>query len=501
MADAPLMIGVSGLRGVAGESLTVDVATRFAAAFGGWLVERGHPAPRVVIGSDGRLGHEVYLEAASHGLEAVGCEVTSLGVAMTPTIGVMADRLDAQGAMVVTASHNPQQWNGLKCLVRSKAGTGVVSACAPSAQDAQQIIARFHAAGDDAQAIEGATKAGNGPSKSEADRAEDSSGGEAHVALVLQSLASCAEIDAIKNARFPVVLDSVCGSGCVPGRMLLDAFGCETRHIHGEQTGVFPHTPEPLRENLTDLCDAVRASGAAVGFAQDPDADRLAIVDEHGNYIGEEYTLVLTAMALLAGNDVPKSGGQGSGGQAVVCTNLSTSRMIDDVAQRYGARVVRTAVGEANVVEAMKREAGKEVGGAANIVFGGEGNGGVIWPRVTYVRDSLGAMALTLALMARTGKTISELVAAIPAYAIEKRKTALASKADAQPACDAVAHHWAASRVDRQDGVRVDLDDERAWLHVRASNTEPIMRLIAEAPTASKAAAILDEAQRVIAAS
>jgi phosphomannomutase len=501
MADAPLMIGVSGLRGVAGESLTAGVAARFAAAFGSWLVERGSHGLRVVIGSDGRVGHEVFLGAAIRGLEAAGCEVTSLGVAMTPTIGVMADRLDAQGAMIVTASHNPQEWNGLKCLVRSEGGAGVVSACAPSADDAKQIIDRFHEMGDDSAGLGAGAK---GSASHDAAGGGAASGGQAHVELVQQSLDLVAEAEGIGAARFPVVLDSVCGSGCVPGRALLDAFGCDTRHIHGEQTGVFPHTPEPLRENLTDLCEAVRASGASVGFAQDPDADRLAIVDENGAYIGEEYTLVLTAMALL-GSDRE----QESRGQAVVCTNLSTSRMIDDVAQRFGARVVRTAVGEANVVEAMKREAAA----GTSIVFGGEGNGGVIWPRVTYVRDSLSAMALLLGLMAKTGNTVSQLVASIPHYAIEKRKAPIASKADADPACEAVARHWssvgssggasggASGRIDRQDGVRVDLDDERAWLHVRASNTEPIMRLIAEAPTASAAAAILDEAERVIAGS
>jgi phosphomannomutase len=234
-----------------------------------------------------------------------------------------------------------------------------------------------------------------------------------------------------------------------------------------------------------------------VGFAQDPDADRLAIVDENGRYIGEEYTLVLAAVALLQARreasvtDLVPSGG-------VIAVNLSTSRMIDDVARVFHARVVRTPVGEANVVEAMKREAAA----GQNVVVGGEGNGGVIWPRVTYVRDSLSAMALVLALMARTGRKLSELVADIPAYAIDKRKVDLARKEDARAAVDRIASHYrsAETTVDLQDGVRVDWPARRAWLHVRASNTEPVMRLIAEAPTAEGAATILGDAARLISA-
>jgi len=480
MSQAPLMIGISGLRGISGESLTPEVAFRFAKAFGLWLRTRDQHSQCVVIGADGRTGHEVYLRAAISGLSAAGHDVVSPGVAMTPSIGVLADQVDAGGAMIVTASHNPQQWNGLKCLVRQGRGVGVVSACAPSAKDAQEIIALFHENSDPMEGVSGI---------------EVDCGEEAHIKLVRQSLARNLGAD-ITEAHYRVALDSVCSSGCKPGRALLDSFGCELIHIHGRQTGVFPHAPEPLRENLTDLCDAVREHGAAIGFAQDPDADRLAIVDENGEYIGEEYTLVLTAMALLGAH-----GTQGDSGQPVLCTNLSTSRMIDDVAARYGARVVRTAVGEANVVQVMKRESAA----GANVILGGEGNGGVIWQQVTYVRDSLSSMALTLSLMARTGKTVSQLVGDIPSYAIEKRKTPIASKADADPACEAVARHWSSggssSRIDRQDGVRVDLDEERAWLHVRASNTEPIMRLIGEAPTASATAVLLDEAERVIARS
>jgi phosphomannomutase len=280
----------------------------------------------------------------------------------------------------------------------------------------------------------------------------------------------------------------VCGPRCSSIGNSAAAFTPSENH----SDGIFTHTPEPTRENLTGLCKLVKKKKAAVGFAQDPDADRLAIVDERGHYIGEEYTLVLAAEALLGGAKRRKAKGKGD---LVLVTNLSTSRMLDDVAEKYGARVVRTAVGEANVVEAMKRE--KAAGN--RVVLGGEGNGGVIWPEVTYVRDSLSSMALVLSLMARTGKKVSELVAEMPAYSIEKRKVEIPRREHARPAVEKLAAEYAAQKLDLQDGVRVDWLEKRAWLHVRASNTEPIMRLIAEAPTAAEATAILEDAADVIA--
>ena len=274
--------------------------------------------------------------------------------------------------------------------------------------------------------------------------------------------------------------------------------------LHGDGSGIFPHTPEPTKENLSGaggLCDAVPGLKADVGFAQDPDADRLAVVDERGEYIGEEYTLVLCAMALMEArmgkDDAP------SEGKPVFVVNLSTSRMIDDVANHYGCEVVRTAVGEANVVEAMKslKASGRDV------VLGGEGNGGVIWSEVTYVRDSLSGMALVLSLMARTCKTVSQLVEMINGlgptdevkangYTIIKKKSALAKKSDADPVVEHLRGIYDAQgdcRVDLQDGIRIDWDAKGVWAHVRASNTEPIMRVIVEAPSSEEAEAVAAE--------
>lgn len=329
--------------------------------------------------------------------------------------------------------------------------------------------------------------------------------------------------------KWRVILDSVNASGGPGAESLIRSFHAEAIQLHGDSSGIFPHNPEPTAENLSGkggLCDAVPGLRADVGFAQDPDGDRLAIVDETGRYIGEEYTLVLAAISLLealgspvlrtgssesaqslgtgTSSERPSEQGQGPSSESLatttplICVNLSTSRMIDDVAARYGARVVRTPVGEANVVEAMKRLRRE----GHHVLLGGEGNGGVIWPKVTYVRDSLSAMALTLSLMARTGKTISQLVAGIPSYAILKRKQPLARKELAAPTVEKLAAHYRtkgpAVRVDTQDGVRIDFDDTRAWVHVRASNTEPILRLIAEAPSVGIAEAVLEEVQRLV---
>ncbi len=482
MSEAPLMVGVSGLRGIVGKSLTPEVATRFAAAFGGWLGDRATPGhrPKVVIGRDGRAGGQAIHDAAIAGLMNAGCLVVDLGVAMTPTVGVMTDREDATGGMVVTASHNPQEWNGLKCLVRE--GDDTVAACAPNATSAAEIIARFRGPEIPPR--------GGGSVTRESDPAAT------HIARVWEQVETLIGPPIAAGIRARVAIDSVNASGAPGAAELLRLLGCmDTVHIGNADSGMFPHPPEPLRENLGTLCSVVRQQKATIGFAQDPDADRLAIVDERGDYIGEEYTLVLAAEAILGSHKDMKAPGRP---RPVLVTNLSTSRMIDDVAARHGARVVRTAVGEANVVDAMKQE---EAAGAY-IALGGEGNGGVILPTVTYVRDSLSAMALVLVLLARTGKTVSGLVASMPRYAIEKRKVDLARKEDAAPAVQKIAAHWKAHRVDLQDGVRIDFATGplagKAWIHVRASNTEPIMRLIAEAPEPGQAKAILDEAARVI---
>jgi phosphomannomutase len=458
-SEAPLMLSVSGARGIVGKTMTPEVAAAYGGAFGSFLrATTGKDRPRVVVGLDGRISGAPLAAAAIGGLTATGCDVIDIGIAMTPSVGVMIGHHRADGGLTITASHNPIEWNGIKCLD----GDGL----APPPAIAKEIVDRFKA-----RRIDWCGPLATG-------RVErDGSAARVHVDRVLANV----DVALIRSKRFKVVLDSVNGSGCLGGRMLLAELGCDVEHIFGELTGIFGHVPEPLAENLVGLADAVRSTpGAACGFAQDPDADRLAIVDERGTFIGEECTLVLSALRML----------QRTGGGALAA-NLSTSRMIDDVAARYaGSRVVRTAVGEANVVAGLR---------PADGILGGEGNGGVIFPPVCWVRDSLSAMALVLELLAHEGKPLSELVAALPRYAMVKRKLELAAvggMAAVAPALASVKARFAKERISDVDGVRVDFAD--GWVHLRASNTEPIIRIIAEAPTAARANELCDECAKSV---
>ncbi|MEM9167707.1 MAG: hypothetical protein AAGB48_11890 [Planctomycetota bacterium] len=531
-SDAPLMLGVSGLRGIVGESLTPEVAVRFAGAFAAWLWEV-NPGAQVVIGRDGRVGGESLYHTIIGAMLSSGCDVIPLGVVMTPTVAVAIDEGDYNAGLMITASHNPGEWNGIKILLPVPLPETIANespgaawrrwydtrhACAPQADVASAILGAYERGAVDWETSSrtGAIRSYQHLFDAESERVESTAPFgpvQTHTAKVWQAVVIGmrheyddknhdrildVQQDYGRNCKkWRVVLDSVNASGGPAAERLIRSFHADAIQLHGDNSGVFPHTPEPTAENLSGeggLCDAVPGLKADIGFAQDPDGDRLAIVDETGRYIGEEYTLTLCAVSIL---EARKAAGEPFD-NVVLCANLSTSRMIDDIAARYGATVVRTAVGEANVVEAMKRL--KREGKA--VLLGGEGNGGVIWPEVTYVRDSLGSMALVLSLMARTGKTVSELVADIPGYAIVKRKQPLANKADAQPAIDRIAAHYASERVDTQDGVRVDFNDDaghgKAWVHVRASNTEPILRLIAEAKDEAAANAILDEVAAIV---
>ncbi|MCP3905502.1 MAG: phosphoglucosamine mutase [Planctomycetes bacterium] len=452
--SAPLMLTVSGARGIVGRSMTPAVAAGFAATFATLVKESRGPSPLVMLGRDSRPSGEAFAAAAMSGLVLAGCRVVDLGVVATPTVGVMIGEAGADAGLVVTASHNPIEWNGIKCLD----GDGVALA----APVAVELIERYRAG-----------VIGYVPVTDLAAVRRDESGHETHVARVLDAV----DCGPIRAAKFHVVLDSVNGGGAESGRMLLEALGCTVEHLNGEPTGRFAHVPEPIRENLVDLAEATAVHGAACGFAQDPDADRLAIVDERGRYIGEEYTLALAARRVL----------QVAGG-GDVAANLSTSRMIDDVAAAHGSTVLRTPVGEANVVAAMRR---------AGAVIGGEGNGGVVFPPVCWVRDSLAAMALVLGLVAEEGRPLGAIVDDLPRYGMIKRKVDLADMGgtDAVPGVlAAVADHFdgAECRVNTADGVRVDLPD--GWVHVRPSNTEPIARIIAEAETAERAETLAAEA-------
>lgn len=463
-SHAPLMLSISGLRGISGESFTAPLARRYARAFAGWIrdersaIGTGPEHPLLCIARDGRRGGAPFLDAVRDALLGEGCDVIDLGVAMTPTVGVAIGRHGADGGMVVTASHNPQEWNGLKALD--------ADGLAPAPERAREIIARFHALRE-AKMPADAPRPGAPLGRLR----HDPDAARAHVDRVLREV----DAEAIRARAFRIVLDSVNASGCEAGRMLLERLGCTLTHLHGDGSGIFPHTPEPLEVNLGDLMRETPSQRAACGFAQDPDADRLAIVDEHGRYIGEEYTLVLASWRMLERH-----------GPGVLATNLSTSRLIDRVAERFpGARVVRTPVGEAHVAAALRRERG---------LIGGEGNGGVILPRVTWVRDSLTAMALVLDLLASRPEPLSAIVGQLPRAAMVKTKVDLAGiggAAAVTAALDRIRHAWPHGRVNDADGVRVDLPE--GWVHLRPSNTEPIVRIIAEAADEAAARALVEE--------
>ncbi len=445
MSTAPFMIGISGCRGIVGETMTPQVAARLAACWGERLATAGE-SPLVCLGRDSRPSGAELAAAAARGLVSTGCRVVDLGIVATPTQGVAIGALQAAGGVLITASHNPHEWNGIKLL--DHRGT------APPAELAGSIVERFHAGGPDNVDLHASVEV-----DTEA-RANDT-----HIAKVLGRINPSRVIAAAPR----VVLDSVRGAGGPAGSALLRAIGCDLVHLEAEPDGAFPRLPEPTAENLRDVGPKVAQAGAMVGFVQDPDADRLALLDADGRYIGEEYTLALAAWSVL----------RSCPGRAAVA-NLSTSRMIDDVAARFGSSVHRSAVGEANVAQMMRD---------VDAAIGGEGNGGVILPEVTFVRDSLSAMLLILDLAAAEGATIAELVEALPRYAMLKQTMPLPDRDAILPALESLRSTFADERIDDADGVRIDFD--AGWVHVRPSNTEPIARVIAEAADQSAAEALI----------
>lgn len=440
-----LMVSVSGVRGLVGDTLTPQLVLEFSQAYGAVL-----SGGEVVLARDSRPSGPMYLAAAAAGLLAAGCRVVQLDLAMTPTAGFAIRERKCAGGMIITASHNPAVWNGLKFLDEN--------GLAPDPKLVEQIKS-IRAAG--AYKL---VKSGHSPIVT------DTQATARHVSAALATVET--DISPLRGMR--VVVDSINGAGCAAAPALLRGLGCEVVQINGEPHGNFAHTPEPIAENLGQLCDAVRSSKGAIGFAQDPDADRLAIVDENGKFIGEEYTLALATQFVLSKRPGP------------VAANLSTSRMVDDLAAGAGVSVLRTPVGEAHVARAMM---------ASKCVIGGEGNGGVIDLRISPVRDSIQSMALVLQLMATTRKKVSELVSALPRYAMIKQKF----EAGREQIAAAVERLAAAFdkrsdvRMNRSDGVRLDF--EAGWVHLRPSNTEPIVRVIAEARDESVANDLIAKAR------
>jgi len=456
MAFEGLMVSVSGIRGRVGEALTPEVVASYAAGFGAWAGERRagsapptgspaesaeHASPTIVVGRDSRVSGPMFHRAVLAALESVGCRVVDVGLTTTPTCQLAVEHHHADGGLMISASHNPIEWNALKFI-------------GPSGQ--------FLSATEGAEMR---ALAGRGFARASWDRlgtiVQDAAALDRHVEQVLAL--PLLDVAGLRERRFKVALDCVRGAGGAVMPRLLERFGCEVVAIHLETDGRFPHEPEPVAENLRDLEGLVRRVGADVGFAVDPDVDRLALVSEDGRAIGEDYTLALAARVVLQRRDGP------------VVTNLSTSRIVDDVAASVGRRVVRAPVGEANVVARMRAE---------DAAIGGEGNGGVILTELHLGRDALVGAALILQLMLEAGRPLSAMVGDYPRYAIVKDKLDR-PEASLASVYDALREAFPDAQADTQDGLRLSWPDR--WVHVRPSGTEPIVRVIAEAPTTALA--------------
>lgn len=459
---ATLMISVSGVRGIVGTDLTPEMMARWAAAFGTWAKDGRRGRPTVVVGRDARTSGPMFVQAAEAGLASIGCDVMSLGLTTTPTAQLAVMHHRAAGGLMFTASHNPIEWNGLKFI--GPDGIFLDGDAGSRVRDLAEG-ATLHRAGYDSLGGVGA----------------DAAAIERHIRAVLRLPGL--GLPGIRRRRFRVALDTVRGSGGAIMPLLLERLGAKVSGVNLATDGRFPRPPEPLPEHLGELGRLVRRAKAHVGIAVDPDVDRLALVDETGAPIGEDYTLAFAVRAVLGG----KAGNRGSGKRVVVC-NLSTSLVVDDAARECDATVVRTPVGEVHVARRLLE---------LKAPIGGEGNGGVMHPALHAGRDAPVAAALVLALLARTGKAVSELVAAAPRYAIVKEKIPRGAALD--DAYAQLRRRFPDAAVDVQDGLRLGWPDR--WLHVRPSNTEPIVRLIAEAPTSAQADRLIQEGRSVCAAS
>ncbi len=435
-----LKISISGVRGVIGDSLTPSLLARFAQAFGTYV-----GSGTIVIGRDPRTSGEMVRQAVIAGLLSSGCRVIDLDVCPVPTVQLMVRQRHAQGGIAITASHNPAEWNALK-FVNSE---GLFL----SVGQARELLDIYHqgyytkVAGSEMRGVETFTGAL-----------------DAHINAIITTVGALPKT----SRRLKVALDSCNGAGSIIAPRLIEALGAEVVTINTTPDGSFPRGAEPTPENLTALCELVKASNADIGFAQDMDADRLAVVSERGEAIGEEYTLVLATRYVLG-----KTPG-------AVVANLSTSSAMDDVARMFNCPLHRSKIGEANVTEMMRQ---------VGAVIGGEGNGGVIYPRVNFCRDSQVGMALILHLLAETGRSVTELLSDLPRYAMIKEKLQCPSHKIGE-VLKMIRNEYARQPLDLRDGVKVSFDE--GWLHVRGSNTEPIIRLVAEAEDEARARRILD---------
>ncbi|MDR2802274.1 MAG: phosphoglucosamine mutase [Prevotellaceae bacterium] len=455
-----LIKSISGIRGTiggqAGESLTPIDLVKFSAAYAGWLRQRKQGQLKVVVGRDARISGEMVQRIVCGTLMGCGVDVVYLGLATTPTTELAVVYEQADGGIVLTASHNPQEWNALKLLNSQgeflDAGDG--KALLQLAEQNTCVFAEADALGT---------------------LTENNTYTDRHIEAVLNY--PLVDVDAIYRAGFKVVVDAVNSVGGIAVPKLLAALGVETIPLFCEPTGRFAHTPEPLPQNLTELSKKTVAEQAQLGIAVDPDVDRLALVCEDGAMFGEEYTLVAVADYILShrpGNTV---------------SNLSSSRALRDVTEAHGGSYFASAVGEVNVVAEMKR---------VQAVIGGEGNGGVIVPDFHYGRDALIGIGLFLSHLAHKKIACSQLRDSYPVYFTSKNKIELTPDTNMDALLEKMKKHYSSQRITDSDGVRIDFDNEKKWVHLRKSNTEPIIRIYAEAPNEAQATALATEVMGVM---
>lgn len=446
-----LMVSISGIRGIVGDSLVPEVVQRYVAGF----AEYCKLGP-IVVGRDGRSTGPKIDRAVVERLCVMGCDVVSLGVVPTPTVALAVEHLGAAGGIAITASHNPGEWNGLKFI----SSTGMFL-------DAEENKRFWALAAKQTEVYVGFGPMGR--------HAHDGSFLQKHVDLVfgLPYLSA----DAIRARKFTVVVDAINAAGGLIVPQMLRALGCRVIEMNCDASGTFARPPEPIPENLGALCRTVMESGADLGIAVDPDVDRLVLITEKGEPFGEEYTITAVVRFLLE-----KSRSPGGGPPPPVVVNLSTTRAVDDVVKAFGGAVLRTPVGEINVAARMK---------AVGALVGGEGSGGVIVPALHYGRDAIVGIGIVLQQLAEFGGTLSALKATLPQYVIVKSKVEVTKERAAEVLDFVLQKHKGKGTTNMDDGLKIDFPD--SWVHLRRSNTEPIIRIIAEAPNAARAQALVDQ--------
>ncbi|WP_299781732.1 phosphoglucosamine mutase [uncultured Formosa sp.] len=448
-----LIKSISGIRGTiggaVGDNLTPIDAVKFAAAYGTWVkAQRNKDNYRVVVGRDARISGEMIQSLVMHTLVGMGIHVIDLGLSTTPTVEIAVPLEHADGGIILTASHNPKQWNALKLL--DAKGEFL------NAEEGAKIL--DYAEADTVQF-------------SDVDSLGDISINDAYIDIHIDEVLDLplVNLEAIKDAKFKVVVDGVNSTGGLAIPLLLERLGVEAVKLFCEPNGQFPHNPEPLKEHLTDLSEAVVKAHADFGIVVDPDVDRLAFMDETGEMFGEEYTLVACADYVLSKNP----------GNTV--SNMSSTRALRDVTEKHGGTYEASAVGEVNVVTLMKKN---------NVVIGGEGNGGIIYPTLHYGRDAFVGVALFLSLLAEKRMSVSALKASYPQYYMSKKKIALTPELDVDGILKAMEAQYASEQITTIDGVKIDFPTN--WVHLRKSNTEPIIRVYTEAGSQTEADALAD---------